>query len=109
MIPDRFINLKCAKDLVQTKIRMNFERNAAQPMDSIDLNNAVSHYYEECQEHHSQVLQIFPQFVQTYDSADARALNENCLRALQVRFGADTPRRPLRILISGPAGSGKTT
>ena len=61
--------------------------------------------------HLKQVIDTFNQFVYTCDAGDKpqNDVANDLARMLRIRFRSNAPRRPPKVILIGPPGSGKTT
>ena len=57
------------------------------------------------------VKETFNQFIYTYDRTgkDQIAVNGDLTRMMRIRHRNDAPRRPPKIMLIGPPGSGRST
>jgi len=77
-----------------------------------DAADEVAHkIYTENEMHLNAVLETFNQFVYQYDATDKppNDVANDLFRMLRIRFRNNAPRRPPKVILIGPPGSGKTT
>jgi hypothetical protein len=57
------------------------------------------------------VRQSFKQFIFEYNASDVTVsdVTKDLARMLRLRYKSDAPRRPPRVIILGPPGSGRST
>ena len=67
--------------------------------------------YEEYEMNMNAVNQTFNQFIYQYDAGD-KAQNDvanDLARMLRIKYRNNAPRRPPKVMLIGPPGSGRTT
>lgn len=110
VIPDKFINLEIRKHNSLARIKQNLV-STSQDVYGDQADEVSERMYMEWEINHAAVLETFNQFVYTMDCAD-KAQNEvanDLARMLSIRYRNDAPRRPPKILLIGPPGSGRST
>jgi len=59
----------------------------------------------------NQIRDSFNQFIYEYDAVDKTTsdITKDLARMLKLRYKSDAPRRPPRVVLLGPPGSGRST
>jgi adenylate kinase family enzyme len=113
VIPDKMMNINITKAAVIKRIR---EQMAVEDPDTkYDTSDAsdetASRIYQDICMHQSGVMDTFKNFMYQYDGANKTVndVGNDLARMLRVRFRNNAPRRPPRVILIGPPGSGKST
>ena len=110
VIPDKFINLEIRKHNALARIKQNLV-STNQDVYGDEADNVAEQMYQEFEINQRAVLETFNQFVYTLDCSE-KAQNEvanDLARMLRIRHRNNAPRRPPKILLIGPPGSGRST
>lgn len=110
IISDKFILLKVKPSASLARIKNNLI-GINQSLYGPDLEDLANQCLQEYEINMKGVRQAFGQFIFEHDCVDkAQAdVSNELFRMLKLRFKANAPRRPPRVIIVGPPGSGKDT
>ena len=108
--PDRMINLTTQKE----DSLAHFKEGLAQRNEEHkgeDLDEIAERMYQEWEINSNAVLQTFNQYVYEKDVSGMEPMyvTNDLKRMLSIRFRNNAPRRPPKILLIGPPGSGRST
>ena len=110
VVPDRFICLKTSKEASVGRMKeLACQRNSA--LSEEEADEMAERQYMEWEINSNAVLQTYNQFVYSKDCSGIPE-DEVCSdlkRMLSIRFRNNAPRRPPKVLIIGPPGSGRST
>ena len=93
-----------------TKVKNNFIANNS-TLYGPELEEAANSAIDEYELHVRGVKTAFKGFIYEYNAID-KAQNDvanDLARMLRIRFRSNAPRRPPRVIILGPPGSGRST
>lgn len=110
VVPDRLINLTIKKHNSLARIKQNLVATSQDVYGDM-ADEIAERMYEEYELNSNAALSTFRQFVYDMDCSD-KAQNEvanDLARMLRIRFRNNAPRRPPKILLIGPPGSGRST
>jgi len=110
IIPDKFINLDIKKHTSLARIKQNLVSASADIYGDM-ADEVAERIYNEFDINMKAVLDTFNQFIYTIDCSE-RAQNEianDLARMLRIRHRNNAPRRPPKVLLIGPPGSGKSS
>ena len=110
IIPDKFINLEVRKHTSLSRIKQNLVA-INQDIYGDTADEVAERVYQEWQVNANAVIDTFSQFIYNMDCAD-KAQNEianDLARMLRIRHRNNAPRRPPRVILIGPPGSGRST
>jgi len=110
IIPDKFILLKCKQTASISRLKNNL-LGINQQLFGPDLEELAANCLKEHELNLKGVREAFNQFIFEHDVAD-KSYNDvipGLNRMLSIRFRENAPRRPPRIIIVGPPGSGRNT
>jgi hypothetical protein len=84
---------------------------ANSPLYGPELDEVSEQALEEYRLHMRGVKSAFQGFVYEYDASekDQSEVANDLARMLRIRYKNDAPRRPPRVIILGPPGSGRST
>lgn len=84
---------------------------ANSPLYGPELDEVSEQALEEYRLHMRGVKSAFQGFVYEYDASekDQSEVANDLARMLRIRYKNDAPRRPPRVIILGPTGSGRST
>ena len=111
VIPDKFVNLNITKAKSHEHIMYTTVQGENAHIVGDQADEACNKIYNEQEMHQNAVIDTFNQFVYQCDACDKpeEAVVEDLKRMLRIRFRSNAPRRPPKIIVIGPPGSGKTT
>lgn len=110
MIPDKFILLDVKKSASISKVKQNLINNNT-VLYGPELEEVASQAVEEYDLHIKGVKSAFNGFIYEYSAVD-KAQNDvanDLARMLRIRYRSNAPRRPPRVILLGPPGSGRST
>ena len=110
VIPDKFILLDIKKATSVTKIKNNLLQSNT-TLYGPELDDVANQAMEEYELHIKGVKSAFKGFIYDYNAID-KAQNDvanDLARMLRIRFRSNAPRRPPRVILLGPPGSGRST
>ena len=110
IIPDKFILLKCKQTASISRLKNNL-LGINQQLFGPDLEELAANCLKEHELNVKGVKEAFNQFIFEHDVAD-KSYNDvipGLNRMLSIRFRENAPRRPPRIIVVGPPGSGRNT
>jgi hypothetical protein len=93
-----------------TKVKHNLIANNS-TLNGPELEDAATHAVDEYDLHIKGVKSAFKGFIYEYNAID-KAQNDvanDLARMLRIRFRSNAPRRPPRVVLLGPPGSGRST
>lgn len=110
VIPDKFILLDVKRSTSVTKVKNNLIANNS-TLYGPELEEAANSAIDEYELHVRGVKSAFKGFIYEYNAVD-KAQNDvanDLARMLRIRFRSNAPRRPPRVILLGPPGSGRST
>ena len=110
IVPDKFISVKTKKAIAITRIKQ-YCVSVNQTLYGPELDDLAERMWNEHCVHSASVDKCFGEFSFTYDCS-TRAQNDaagDLAQMLRVRFRQNAPRRPPKIVMLGPTGSGRST
>ena len=110
IIPDKFINLSIRKHNALARIKQNLVATNQDVYGDL-ADEVAERMYQEWEVNHNAVTETFNQFIYNMDCTD-KAQNEvanDLARMLRIRHRNNAPRRPPRVILIGPPGSGRST
>jgi adenylate kinase len=110
VIPDKFILLEVKKSTSITKVKNNLIANNS-TLYGPELEEVANSALQEYELHINGVKSAFKGFIYEYNAID-KAHNDvanDLARMLRIRFRSNAPRRPPRVILLGPPGSGRST
>jgi adenylate kinase len=110
VIPDKFILLDVKKSTSITKVKNNLIQ-ANSTLYGPELDEVANQAIEEYDLHVRGVKSAFNGFIYEYNATDKiqNDVANDLARMLRIRFRSNAPRRPPRIILVGPPGSGRST
>lgn len=98
------------KDTVLEKVVENLKLAGTLLKDNA-LDEVVNLAYQEYELNIRGVKSAFNNFIIDYDASEKsqNAVSEDLARMLKIRFKSNAPRRPPRVILLGPPGSGRST
>ena len=110
VIPDNFVEITQSQEESCATIKQRI-------MEKGDVTDeaAATEMAERCIQEYdinmAAVKETFNQFIYTYDRTgkDQIAVNGDLTRMMRIRHRNDAPRRPPKIMLIGPPGSGRST
>lgn len=110
VLPDKFIYLQVKPSAVIARMKNNLI-TVNQSLYGAELESLAAECFKEFELHMRGVREAFNQFIIEHNAEDKTApdVAAELKRMLDLRYKSDAPRRPPRILIMGPPGSGRTT
>jgi len=110
IVPDKFIHVNVRQQISCAKIKQNLI-NINQSLYGPELDDLANQVYQEYLLHQEGVNSVFNQFIYQYEVGE-KQMNEvasDIARVLRIRFRNNAPRRPPRVILLGPPGSGRST
>jgi len=110
VIPDKIIQMRVAAGTTASRVKANLMA-ANSPLYGPELDEVAQQAVEEYELHQRGVNSTFAGFIYDY-AADEKEQNEvanDLARMLRIRYKSDAPRRPPRVILLGPPGSGRST
>lgn len=110
IIPDKFILLNCKPSASISRLKNNLLA-INQQLYGPDLEDLAAQCLQEYELNMKGVKEAFSQFIFEHDVTD-KSYNDvipDLMRMLNLRFRENAPRRPPRIVLVGPPGSGRNT
>ena len=110
VIPDKFILLDIKRSASITKVKNNLIA-ANTSLYGPELEDVANRALEEYDLHIKGVKTAFNGFVYEYEATDKSTgdVANDLARMLRIRFRSNAPRRPPRVILLGPPGSGRST
>ncbi len=110
VIPDKFILLDIKRSASITKVKNNLIA-ANTSLYGPELEDVANRALEEYDLHVAGVKSAFKGFVYEYEATDKSTgdVANDLARMLRIRFRSNAPRRPPRVILLGPPGSGRST
>ena len=112
MIPDKIINLNGTEETAhQVKVRdLIIEMNPDMKNEDA-IQSTIRRSVLEYNLNSKEVLEHFGQFVFNVETKDKQfeEVEENILRMVRIRFSKNSPRKPPKVVVVGPPGSGRST
>lgn len=110
IVPDKIIKLDVKAATSVARIKKNL-LDANSPLYGPELDEVAEQAIEEYNLHMKGVKKAFDGFVYEYGASDKdqNEVSMELARMLRLRYKADAPRRPPRIILLGPPGSGRGT
>ena len=110
VIPDKFLVLDVKKSTSVTRVKNNLIQ-ANTVLYGPELEDVANQAIDEYDLHIKGVKSAFNGFVYEYNAVD-KAQNDvanDLARMLRIRYRSNAPRRPPRVILLGPPGSGRST
>ena len=110
VIPDKVIQMSVVAGTTASRVKANLMA-ANSPLYGPELDEVAAQAVEEYELHQRGVNSTFAGFIYEY-KADDKEQNEvanDLARMLRIRYKSDAPRRPPRVILLGPPGSGRST
>lgn len=110
IIPDKFILLDVKRSTSVTKVKNNLLQAGTSHYGPA-LDDIAAQAVDEYELHIKGVKSAFNGFIYEYNAAD-KAQNDvanDLARMLRIRYRSNAPRRPPRVILLGPPGSGRST
>ena len=110
VIPDKFILLEVKRSTAVTRVKNNMIANNS-TLYGTELDDAAALAIDEYELHIKGVQSAFKGFIYDYNAID-KAQNDvanDLARMLRLRCKSGAPRRPPRVILLGPPGSGRST
>lgn len=110
VIPDKFILLDVKKSTSITKVKNNLIA-ANSTLYGPELDEVANMAIDEYDLHIRGVKSAFNGFIYEYSATDKvqNDVANDLARMLRIRFRSNAPRRPPRVILVGPPGSGRST
>jgi hypothetical protein len=111
VIPDKFILLNSNNEDSHDTIKDTLVRNGTGFFGN-ELEEVISQAIKEYHLHIKGVKDAFSGFIYEYDATSKPSVNvvgNDLAKMLRIRFRTTAPRRPPRIILLGPPGSGRST
>lgn len=109
MIPDKFILLDVKRSTSITKVKNNLIASNTS-LYGPELEEVANSALDEYDLHVNGVKNAFKGFIYEYNAVD-KAQNDvanDLARMLRIRYRSNAPRRPPRVILLGPPGSGRS-
>jgi len=110
VIPDKFIHMSIrpSHSIQKKKQKIHDEHPSIY---GEELDRISSQIYSDYDLNINQIRQSFNQFIFEYDAIDKTTsdITKDLARMLKLRYKSDAPRRPPRVILLGPPGSGRST
>lgn len=110
IVPDKFININIRKHQALTRIKSTVGSiNTA--IYGQELDDVAMKCYEEYEMNMKGVIETFNQFIFQYECGDKvqNDVANDLARMLRLKFRNNAPRRPPKVMLIGPPGSGRST
>lgn len=110
IIPDKMVLLNTSADKSTARIKQALLEQDPN-LQSQDLEAAIKNVHQEYNLNILGVKEVFKKFLFEIDTAtmEKEAVEANLICMLKLRFSKQSPRRPPKIIVQGPPGSGRTT
>jgi adenylate kinase len=110
VIPDKIIHMQVGAPVTVMRVKNNLLA-ANSPLYGPELDEVAMQAVEEYGLHMKGVQAAFKGFVYDYqaDEKDQNEVANDLARMLRIRYKNDAPRRPPRVILLGPPGSGRST
>lgn len=110
ILPDKFILLRVKYSAAIARMKNNLIQ-VNQSLYGNELEDLAANTYKEYELNMKGVREVFHQFIFEHGAEDKTSsdVTAELKKMLDLRFKNDAPRRPPRILIMGPPGSGRST
>ena len=114
VVPDKIIHMEVTPAHITARVKENLMA-ANSPLYGPELDEVALQAVEEYMLHMRGVKNAFQGFVYDYntceggDKRDQSEVANDLARMLRIRYKNDAPRRPPRIILLGPPGSGRST
>ena len=109
IIPDRFILLNIERETSLSKLKHSLLQTGHYS-NPTDIANAAEVVLKDYEHNITGVRDTFNSFIYEYNAAgriQADVAND-LARILRIRFKSNGPRRPARVILLGPPGSGRS-
>jgi len=108
--PDKIILMGVKHQTTSMRIKNNL-LSANSPLYGPELDEVAEKAIEEYKLHIAGLKKAFAGFVYEYDAIDKdqNEVANDLARMLRIRYKNDAPRRPPRVILLGPPGSGRST
>ena len=109
ILPDKFILLRVKYSAAIARMKNNLIQ-VNQSLYGNELEDLASQTYREYELNMKGVQDVFKQFIFEHGAEDKTSsdVTAELKKMLSLRFKNDAPKRPPRILIMGPPGSGRS-
>jgi adenylate kinase len=110
IVPDKFVHLGVSQAQSLSRLRANCAE-VNQSLYGKELEDVGMSLYREWDVNQREVNNTFNKFIYFYDCNEKQQQDvaNDLARMLRVRFRNGAPRRPPKVILLGPPGSGRTT
>ena len=110
VVPDKILLIDVDADSTATRVKNNL-MTAGSPLYGPELDEVAEQSIEEYCLHIAGVKVAFNGFIYEYqaNNKDQNEVANDLARMLRIRYKTDAPRRPPRVILLGPPGSGRQT
>lgn len=110
VLPDKFILLRVKYSAAIARMKNNLIQ-VNQSLYGNELEDLASNTYKEYELNMKGVKEVFNQFIFEHNAEDKTSsdVTAELKKMLDLRYKNDAPRRPPRIILMGPPGSGRST
>lgn len=110
VVPDKILLIDVDADSTATRVKNNL-MTAGSPLYGPELDEVAEQSIEEYRLHIAGVKVAFNGFIYEYqaNNKDQNEVANDLARMLRIRYKTDAPRRPPRVILLGPPGSGRQT
>lgn len=110
ILPDKFILLRVKQSAAIARMKNNLI-SVNQSLYGQELEDLAAQNYQEYELHMKGVKEAFNQFIFEHVAEDKTQadVTAELKKMLELRFKQEAPKRPPRILVMGPPGSGRST
>lgn len=110
IVPDKIIKMEVASAVTAARVKSNL-LTANSALYGPELDEVSEQAVEEYKLHMRGVKAAFGNFIYEYDieDKDQNEVANDLARMLRIRYKNDAPRRPPRVILLGPPGSGRST
>lgn len=110
VVPDKILLIDVDADSTATRVKNNL-MTAGSTLYGPELDEVAEQSIEEYRLHIAGVKVAFNGFIYEYqaNNKDQNEVANDLARMLRIRYKTDAPRRPPRVILLGPPGSGRQT
>jgi adenylate kinase len=111
IVPDKFVHLGITETQALSRLRATCSADESNSLGGKELEETAMSLYRQWDVNQREVNNTFNKFIYFYDcdGKQQQDIANDLARMLRVRFRNGAPRRPPKVILIGPPGSGRST